>query len=65
MNTERLGTNLLQKLIRSNLDDQNEELEMVLVKYNPKTREATFKIPEKSKLEIIGYNPKTGVALWG
>ena len=62
MNTERLGTNLLQKLIRS---DQNEELEMVLVKYNPKTREATFKIPEKSKLEIIGYNKKTGVALWG
>lgn len=62
MNTERFGTNLLQKLIRS---DQNEELEMVLVKYNPKTREATFKIPEKSKLEIIGYNPKTGVALWG
>ena len=59
MNTERLGTNLLQKLVRE------EELEMVLVKYNPRTREATFKIPEKSKLEIIGYNPKTGVALWG
>lgn len=59
LNTEREGTNLLQKLLRE------EEHEMILVKYNPRTREATFKIPEKNKLEIIGYNPKTGVALWG
>lgn len=59
LNTEMHGTNLLQELPRE------DEPEMIFVKYNPRTREATFKIPDTNKLEIIGFNKKTGVALWG